>query len=713
MFKAITLEVSLKPFKKTDEEYIRKVARDIFVGWRPLLKNREEISIMLWASDGSEILDYDGNPDTAFEWACYLGTANNPLLAENESPAISLHERKQYYIDNPPVMTYGILRDIIRIIKEEGKREYPSAKIRVGETFDIGPEFAVSEFKYKRHTEICSGTELDCKLRFVDSTSLLHADDRAYASYPDGIAEGTPFATFFGKQTEKFFADMGFDYIWLSNGLGFSADPWSLTGKIFDGERFYPEKLDVTSKKVFDFWRLFREACPDIPIETRGTNNSAGIDYSTDGVALYDIYNADFGIMPPPNSPWAAINGNYGLEIMGHMSRICELPGRDFLFRYYLHDPWWMNSPFYDRYGGYASDIYLPMAVSRITDDGGVQSATRFNILSIDNSCGDFPDACINESVPHVLKAEKDSADEPSFLVWLYPLREYTTAKTEKALAEMHASDRFIMDAINNGFPLNTVVSAEIFKKNEEKLYDGRIIVSPVISDEAVTSKLSAIAEKGGKILLYGSKSALSECNIYGKNVARVSVDSNPSEMLKALSLFGYEISFRARENVIKLPVWNMVRSDNGSFFSVYNPDTTTDTVMKFPLGAPILLGGEVEIENGSAKYRFAKCEHRECRIFVKQESGVISAYEQAPVSGMYRRRFRIDGLSDATVYCFPEKYTEHCMAVSSEWEPDPTPILDREWTPYYDEVFGWGFKGEHKSGGISFLLPFEKYVTK
>ena len=46
---------------------------------------------------------------------------------------------------------------------------------------------------------------------------------------------------------------MGFDYLWLSNGLGFSSNPWKKTGKIFDGEKFHPEKLDSTSKKVFDF----------------------------------------------------------------------------------------------------------------------------------------------------------------------------------------------------------------------------------------------------------------------------------------------------------------------------------------------------------------------------------------------------------------------------------------------------------------------------
>lgn len=365
MFKTVNLEMSLKPFKKTDDEYIRNVCRNLFEQWRPLLKNRETVTVMLWTADGSEILDYAGNQNDKFEWRCYIGTANRELIGKDDDPDCSLHSKKHYYMDNPPVMTYGILKKIIATLKEEGKKAFPNSIIRVGETFDIGPEFAKSDFKYNRHPEISSGTKLDA-FGFVDATALLNEDDRRYAAYPDGIPQDTPFGTFFGKQANIFLKDMGFDYLWLSNGLGFSSEPWDLTGKVFDGKSFYPEKLEKTRKNVFDFWRLFRKECPDFPLETRGTNNSVGIDYATDGVPLYDIYNAGFNITPPPNSPWAALNDNFGLELMGHMTRICELPGDEFMFRYYIHDPWWLNSPWYDRYNGSAHDIYLPMAVSRI-----------------------------------------------------------------------------------------------------------------------------------------------------------------------------------------------------------------------------------------------------------------------------------------------------------------------------------------------------------
>ena len=68
--------MSLKPFKKTDDEYIKKVCEKLFSQWINLIKGAEVIKVMLWSSDGSEILSYKGNLDEEFEWAKYLGGAN-------------------------------------------------------------------------------------------------------------------------------------------------------------------------------------------------------------------------------------------------------------------------------------------------------------------------------------------------------------------------------------------------------------------------------------------------------------------------------------------------------------------------------------------------------------------------------------------------------------------------------------------------------------
>ena len=147
MFKTVNLEISLKPFKRTDDEYIRGVCQKVFEQWRPLLKGRETISIMLWVADGSEILDYAGDLEDKIEWCYFMGTANHPLLSENERKDTSIHDRTQLYMENPPVITYRILKKIISTFKEEGKKAFPDAIIRVGETFDIGPEFSKSDFE--------------------------------------------------------------------------------------------------------------------------------------------------------------------------------------------------------------------------------------------------------------------------------------------------------------------------------------------------------------------------------------------------------------------------------------------------------------------------------------------------------------------------------------------------------------------------------------
>lgn len=507
MFRNITLEMSLKVFKQTDEDYIRSVCSCVFEQWHALLKKRKQISVMLWVGDGSELLDYSGTLSETFEWCRFVGTTNLQAIKPGEPTEISLHERKQDYMMQAPEMTYSVLQFIIRCLKEEGQRWFPEAVIRVGETFDIGPEFALSDFKYNRHREICGDSYVD-GYGFIDVTTSLHQDQRVYAAYPTGIPEGEKFGTFLGKQAEKFLTDLNFDFLWLSNGVGFSSNPWNATGKIYDGEQYYAERLENTKKNVFEFWKLFRKECT-FPIETRGTNNSAGIDYASDGVPLYDIYRANLDITAPPNSPWAALNDNYGLELMGHMTRICELPGRVFPFRYYIHDPWWVNSPWYDRYDGSPCDIYLPMSLSRLNEEGMIENANSLNILSIDNSYGEMPDACVNESLPHLLKAEKDFADEPAPFVWIYPMREYTTSSDADMLREMNLGDHYICDAINDGFPLCCVVSTDNFMKHEVQTYKKSILISPIPEREELYQKMKEFLKKGIKIIFYGTTNRL------------------------------------------------------------------------------------------------------------------------------------------------------------------------------------------------------------
>ena len=509
MLKNITFECSLKPFKQLDDAYVRSVCETIFSHWKPLCANAEMVSILFWAGDGSEILDYQGKPESEFDWGKYAGSANTQVMTwypARDPNREGLHARSYLYTDNPPVFTYAKLRDIIATLKAVGKEMLgEGVRIRVGATFDPGPEFANSSFKYDRHREICTSSVMSV-CNFVCAYATLHADDYHYVGFPDGIPEGLPFGTFLGRQSQHFLTDMGYDYIWFSNGLGFGRDTWAATGAIFDGKTFNFDQIESVRKDVFDFWRYFRAECPDFPVETRGTNLSVGIDYAKDGVPLYDIYNGGFNMLPPPNSPWAALDGDFGLELMGYLSRIAELPeGEEYLYRYYIHDPWWMNSPWYDRYQGQPHDIYMPLACARINKAGKVQHPTHWSLLTIDNTLGNMPDVCVQECLPHLLKGMKEQPDEAAPVVWVYPFREYCSSLDAAEMNRMYSTDWFVRGAINQGFPLSMVVSTDNFMGHNPEIYQKSVLFTPVPNpDTAFEASILAYAANGGKVLFYG-----------------------------------------------------------------------------------------------------------------------------------------------------------------------------------------------------------------
>ena len=507
-FHNITLEMSLKPFKVNDKTYIRKVAEEVFTQWSALLRHADTVSVMLWTSDGSEILDYKGALDQPLEWAKYMGNPNTDHEVGSGPAELSIHERAFLYMKNPPSYTYGDLKFIIQTLKEEGQK-ITRKPILIGATFDPGPEFAKSEFKYKRHPEILGGNAMGHKT-MVSCYSILNADNVAYAGFPKGIPADTPFGTFFGRQSQHFLTDLNFDFIWFSNGFGFGAEGWSATGAIFNGKSFEQEKLDIATAKIGEFWKLFRKECPKFQIQTRGTNLSVGTDLARDAVDLKNIYKGNFNMLPPPNSPWAALDGDFGLELAGYMSRMSELPDDRFPFRYYTHDPWWLNSPWLDRYGREPHDIYLPLSVCRIDFNGNIGIPTQLNFLTIDDSYGNMPVQVPNEVTPHILKARMDAPTAPGPLVWVYPFDEYHewAHKYKDRLPEIYYGDWFVRQGINNGLPLNTVISTTSFQsviKKRPDLFKESILMT--IAPDAGSSLEKALidfVENGGKLIVFG-----------------------------------------------------------------------------------------------------------------------------------------------------------------------------------------------------------------
>lgn len=758
--KNVTLEMSLKPFKQTTNPYIEQIITKLFDQWYALTKHADRVSVLLWTADGSEILDYRGNLDDEIEWARYVGGATRKMeLNPNDPEGIGLHARPYLYMDNPPTFTYGLLRDIILKIKEIGTAKL-NKPVRVGATFDPGPEFAKSPFKYERHPEICCGDTMG-RNSFVCAHTLLNADTVSYAGYPHGIPQNTPFGTFFGTQTQHFLTDLELDYIWFSNGFGFGTETWGIRGSIFDGETFHTDRVAQIKEDIISFWRYFREACPDYRIETRGTNLSTGIDLAGDGVPLKDIYEGGFNMLPPPNSPWAAINHDFGIELAGQMSRICELPPQgEYPFRYYPHDPWWMNSPWLDRYGREPHDIYLPLALTRLDENGKTCPPGHIQFLTVDNSLGGLPDQVPNEVIPHILAGLAVSPDAPAPLIWVYPFDEYHELVQEPdRVNELFFGDWYIRGAIAEGLPLNTVVSTGKFlsiQHHQPDYFRQHILLTPVpIANSPVEQAIIDIVSVGGQVILYGalhhaSDRLLSVLNLQlaqaldgelhidlpdghldniagdfpqklihrptinaggiqaivnqaddlthivatashgnqsriiamtrqhnqgiigwvrGTISSRVEPDNRllvPDDLREVfsgesllrilLAQFGYVIKLDQYQPDSKSPATLVHRHANAFYFSGFTPDTTTTMRLKFPQGAPILLGYETYIEHGFASYRMPRAWHRECRVFVEQAtSSVISCVEVPAVSYWGKRKIMLRGLQNATVRFYPE----------------------------------------------------------
>lgn len=170
----------------------------------------------------------------------------------------------------------------------------------------------------------------------------------------------------------------------------------------------------------------------------------------------------------------------------------------------------------------------------------------------------------------------------------------------------------------------------------------------------------------------------------------------------------GYDIYYKKADSSSKLPVTMLHRSDNAVFFKVYNRDTTMETGFKFPLGAPIINGYDAQIVNGYATYHFPRSVHGECRVFVKQDSGIVRAREMAPVNRKYRREIKITGLKNAEVYLFGESYCAlQAKALYFHKDNDVTPTAVENCRLVKDAEYGTYIHISDVSGELYLVMPF------
>ena len=73
------------------------------------------------------------------------------------------------------------------------------------------------------------------------------------------------------------------------------------------------------------------------------------------------------------------------------------------------------------------------------------------------------------------------------------------------------------------------------------------------------------------------------------------------------------------------------------------------------------------------------KSYQEECRVFVKQDEGIVSCYEVAPVEWKVKRRIGINGLKQATVRIYPGTDDTHFEVVNNVGYPYNKPSLERK----------------------------------
>ncbi len=506
----LTLELGLKAFKKLDDKSIEETCHRVLDNWRALIEDAQSVDLLLWIGDGDEVFNWRGRMEDQITWNDTIGFNCQKYGAYPHSRHYQAWPPRPY-MQNPPKVTYNHIKTIIAALKSTCQAMY-GKPLLVGETIDAGPEFVESQFKFERHPELLKGgpkSQLPYSLAFLCCYARMKADGYPYATFPDGLPEGTPFGTFLGRQFKSMADAVGFDWLWLSNGFGLTHYAWSYLGEVFDGTQYRPHLAPESIKQFASFWQTFRQESPDRPIEIRGTNFSIGMDATAHGIDIREIYRIGNLHLPSPNPPWGS--NNLGLEMAAHMSRISFSPSRAIPLRYYVCDNWFAVVPWWDYYNREPFDIYCPMSAARLNELGQAETPTDLKLFTINTGFGELSRTQALEITPHLRRAFDMAPDEAGPLVWVYPFSEYQDElhKTDGCIHKSFFGDWYIARAITAGLPLNTVVTTDNFAKlmaDNPDIFKGRTLIIPApAGDWPYVAKLISFIRSGGKAIIYGS----------------------------------------------------------------------------------------------------------------------------------------------------------------------------------------------------------------
>src|SRR5690606_9505026 len=167
-------------------------------------------------------------------------------------------------------------------------------------------------------------------------------------------------------------------------------------------------------------------------------------------------------------------------------------------------------NPWTDLYDREAHDIYCPLSVGRVNEQGEVEPPRIVELLTIDTEKGELPEDTALEVSAHIRRALKDFPDEPGLLTWVYPFDELHDDAAEDPASAGRAffHDWFVRNAINEGLPLNTVISskafAELAASGSKALDETILVLSTTWLKGEAADRVAAWVERGGKVLLYG-----------------------------------------------------------------------------------------------------------------------------------------------------------------------------------------------------------------
>jgi len=139
--------------------------------------------------------------------------------------------------ENPRRFTYGDLKALNAILKEVGRevRAARSASARPSTPAGVR-DLLVQVRAAQRGLQLRHDGQVELRLLLRDAARRR----RGLRRFPGGHPRGHALGVFLGRQSQHFLRDLGFDYIWFSNGFGFGLETWPCAARCSTGRASLP-----------------------------------------------------------------------------------------------------------------------------------------------------------------------------------------------------------------------------------------------------------------------------------------------------------------------------------------------------------------------------------------------------------------------------------------------------------------------------------------